>query len=179
MKSFIFISLIALSVGVYADDDLPVIEDQADEQVLAIKPAVETETVAAPAVEAAPAPETEATEVAATEVATTEPQPKVISTQPINVDGYMRNEKPVADPELQDIRSEISRQKKEIVLNKVKAKEFKELGKSTEQLSETTEDMLLERRAAKEEIANYNKKVQCLSAENPGPDCDKFVRKRR
>jgi hypothetical protein len=61
----------------------------------------------------------------------------------------------------------------------VKAKEFKELGKSTEQLSETTEDMLLERRAAKEEIANYNKKVECLSAENPGPDCDKFIRKRR
>lgn len=104
----------------------------------------------------------------------------VLESEPIDVDGYLKAKEQVhADPELQTIKAEIQKQKKEIVLNKVKAKEFKELGKSTEQLSEITEDMLLEKRAAQEEIANYNLKVKCLSQENPGSECDKFVRKRR
>ncbi len=104
----------------------------------------------------------------------------VLESEPIDVDGYLKaKEQVAADPELQTIKEEIQKQKKEIVLNKVKAKEFKELGKSTEQLSETTEDMLLEKRAAQEEIANYNLKVKCLSQDNPGSECDKFARKRR
>lgn len=103
----------------------------------------------------------------------------VLESAPINVDGYVKKEEAPADPELLNIRSEIDRQKKEIVLNKAKAQKFKELGRSTEQLSEITEEMLLERRQAQEEIANYNLKVKCLSAQNPGAECDKFLRKRR
>lgn len=156
MKSIILISMLALSLNVIADDELPAIEEQADEAVLAVAPSTED------IVEPAPA------------------DPVVLETQPINVDGYMRQkEVPVTDPELATIRTEIQKQKKEIVLNKAKAQQFKELGKSTEQLSETTEEMLLEKRAVQEEIANYNMKVKCLSSENPGAECDKFVRRKR
>jgi hypothetical protein len=163
MKAFFLLTILALNFNVFANDELPMIEDQADEEALAVTP--DEEPVA----------------VVAEEVSTKQaaPQPKIIQTAPINVDGYMKQEKPQSDRELEEVRSEISRQKKEIVLNKVKAQEFKQLGKSTEALSETTEDMLLEKRAAQEEIANYNKKVQCMQSEHPGPECDKFVRKRR
>ena len=150
-------SLFALSLNVFAEEELPVIgEELADEQVLAVEPSNEVI------------------------VPTTAASDQVLESRPIDVDGYMRQkEAPVSDAELQTIRTEIQRQKKEIVLNKVKAKEFKELGKSTEQLSETTEEMLEEKRAVQEEIAAYNMKVKCMSTENPGPECDKYVRKRR
>ncbi len=97
--------------------------------------------------------------------------------QPINVDGYV-TEKPQEDSELATVKSEIEKQKKEIVLNKEKAKGFKELSKSVEKLSESTVEYLEEKKAAQEEIANYNAKVKCLQAENPGPECDKFIRRR-
>jgi outer membrane murein-binding lipoprotein Lpp len=97
--------------------------------------------------------------------------------EPINVDGYV-NEQKVEDPELALIQAEIKKQKEEVVLNKKKAQSFKELSKSVEKLSETTEEYLEEKRAAQEEIANYNTKVKCLQSENPGAECDKFLRRR-
>lgn len=150
-------SLFALSFNLMAQyEELPVIGEETDEQILEVEP---TNEVIVP---------------------TTAANDTVLESAPINVDGYVKEqEKPVTDPELLTIRSEIEKQKKEIVLNKVKARQFKELGKSTEKLSETTEEMLLEKRAVQEEIANYNMKVKCLSQDNPGPECDKFVRKRR
>jgi hypothetical protein len=39
--------------------------------------------------------------------------------------------------------------------------------------------MLEEKRAAKEQIAEYNAKVKCLQADAPGPECDKYVKRRR
>lgn len=156
MKAVILASMLALSFNIFADDELPVIEEQTDEEVLAVAPTNEVI------------------------VATTAVEDSVVESKPIDVDGYMRQkEQPVADAELSSIRTEIQKQKKEIVLNKAKAQKFKELGKSTEQLSETTEEMLLEKRAVQEEIANYNLKVKCLSQENPGAECDKFNRRRR
>lgn len=101
----------------------------------------------------------------------------VLSAEPINVDGYL-TEKPQVDPELQGIQAEIKKQRKEIILNKKKAKSFQDLTKSVEKLSEATEEYLEEKRAAQEEIANYNAKVKCLQADNPGPECDKYVRRR-
>lgn len=164
MKALILISILAISFQAFADEELPVIgEEQADEEVLAIEPSNEVI-------------------VASTGSANTtvSPQNTVLESKTIDVDGYMK-QKPeaVTDRELQEVHSEINRQKKEIVLNKAKAQQFKELGKSTEQLSETTEDMLLEKRAVQQEIANYNLKVKCLQMETPGPECDKVIRKRR
>ncbi len=158
MKALILMSFLALSFNVFADEELPEIgEEAADEAALEIEPS---------------------NEVIVPTTAVNDTQ--VLESAPINVDGYVKaKEQPIMDPELQTIRSEIQKQKKEIVLNKVKARQFKELGKSTEQLSETTEEMLLEKRAVQEEIANYNLKVKCLSQDNPGSECDKFNRRRR
>jgi hypothetical protein len=101
----------------------------------------------------------------------------VQSLEPINVDGYVTEQK-VVDPELESIKAEITKQKQETVLNKKKAHGFRELAKSVEKLSDTTEEYLEEKRAAKDQIAEYNTKVKCLQSEAPGPECDKFVKRR-
>ncbi len=152
MKAIFLMTLLALSFSAFAEDEeLPVIGGENEEEILAVGTATEN---------AADLP--------------------VVESRPINVDGYYKEKQAeVSDPELQTIKAEIVKQKQAIVLNKVKAKEFKQLGKSTEELSETTEEMLLEKRAVQEEIANYNLKVKCMSEEHPGPDCDKFAKKRR
>ena len=103
---------------------------------------------------------------------------QVLNSDPIDVDGYLR-EKNVTDGELEQIRSEIRKQKGANVLNKEKTKGFKELSKTTEKLSETTEEFLDEKKNTQKEIAEYNKKIECLMKEHPGPECDKYVRTRR
>ncbi len=103
---------------------------------------------------------------------------QVLNSDPIDVDGYLK-EKQVTDGELEQIRSEIRKQKNEVHLNKEKTKGFKELSKTTEKLSETTEEYIDEKKATQKEIAEYNKKIECLMKENPGPECDKYVRNRR
>lgn len=103
---------------------------------------------------------------------------QVLNSDPINVDGYLA-ERPATDHELEQIKSEIRKQKSEVQLNKQKSKGFKELSKTTEKLSETTEEYIDEKREAQKDIAEYNKKIKCLMEENPGKDCDKYVRNRR
>ncbi len=102
---------------------------------------------------------------------------QVLNSDPIDVDGYLK-EKNVTDGELEQIRSEIVRQKNASVLNKEKTKGFKELSKTTEKLSETTEEFLDEKKNTQKEIAEYNKKIDCLMKEQSGPECDKYVRNR-
>lgn len=160
MKALFLITLLAMSFSTFAEDeDLPEIGGESEEEIL-------QEETASHIPSDIPAPEMTSS--------------LVLESKPIDVDGYYKQkEVQVTDAELQSIRSEIENQKKAIVLNKVKAQKFKELGKSTEQLSETTEEMLLEKKAVQEEIANYNLKIKCLSTEHPGADCDKFARRRR
>lgn len=102
---------------------------------------------------------------------------QVLTSETINVDGYMA-EKKAMDPELEGLQAEIKKQKEETILNKKKSKSYQELTKSVEKLSETTVEYLEEKNAAKEEIANYNNKVKCLQSEAPGPECDKYLRRR-
>lgn len=103
---------------------------------------------------------------------------QVMETETINVDGYLA-EKKSSDGELETIKYEIEKQKKETVLNKQKAKSYGELSKSVEKLSETTEEYIEEKKAAQAEIAEYNMKVKCMQSDSPGPECDKHVRRRR
>jgi outer membrane protein W len=103
---------------------------------------------------------------------------QVLNSDPIDVDGYM-HEKAVTDGELEQIKGEIRKQKNEVILNKEKTKGFKELSKTTEKLSETTEEYIDEKKSAQKDIAEYNAKIKCLMEENPGKDCDKYVRNRR
>lgn len=159
MKAIFLMSILVMSFNLFADEELPVIGGENEEEVLAVGTATENAADL-------PVPETASAQV--------------LETKAIDVDGYYKEKQaPVTDAELTGIRTEIEKQKQAIVLNKVKAQKFKELGKSTEQLSETTEEMLLEKKAVQEEIANYNLKVKCMSEEHPGADCDKFAKKRR
>lgn len=102
---------------------------------------------------------------------------QMVESEAINVDGVLR-ERENTDGELETIKAEIQKQKKEVVLNKHKAKGYQELSKSVEKLSETTEEYMLEKRAAQEEIASYNLKVKCMQSDAPGPECDKHVRRK-
>ena len=102
---------------------------------------------------------------------------EILSPEVIDVDGYIKEEQ-VRDQELLTIQSELKRQKKEIVLNKEKSKQFKVLSKSVEKLSEATEEYLEEKKAAQAEIAEYNIKVKCLQEESTAPECAKYNRRR-
>ncbi len=102
---------------------------------------------------------------------------QVLNSDPIDVDGYL-HEKQVTDGELEQIKSEIRKQKNEVQLNKEKSKGFKELSKTTEKLSDTTEEYIGDKKDAQKEIAEYNKKIKCLMEENPGKDCEKYVKNR-
>ena len=102
---------------------------------------------------------------------------QVLNSEAINVDGYV-TEKKIIDPELDSLQAEIKKQKEETILNKKKSQSYQELTKSVGKLSETTVQYLEEKNAAKEEIANYNSKVKCLQSESPGPECDKYIRRR-
>lgn len=103
---------------------------------------------------------------------------QVLNSDPIDVDGYLK-EKQVTDGELEQIRSEIRKQKTEVQLNKDKSKGYQELSRTTEKLSDTTETYLEDKKSAQADIAEYNKKIKCLMEENPGKDCDKYVRNRK
>ena len=102
---------------------------------------------------------------------------QVLNSDPIDVDGYLK-EKQVTDGELEQIKSEIRKQKNEVQLNKDKSKSYNELSKTTEKLSDTTEDFIDSKKSAQKDIAEYNAKIKCLMEENPGKDCDKYVRNR-
>lgn len=104
-------------------------------------------------------------------------QTQTISTDAINVDGYVTTKAPT-DNEMESIKAEIKRQKLETVLNKEKAKNFKELSKSVGVLSETTEEYLLEKKEAQGQIAEYNLKVKCLRDEDTSKECEKYNKKK-
>lgn len=115
---------------------------------------------------------------AQTETATTvATESEVLTTEAIDVDGYLA-EKKTTDGELEGLHAEIRKQKAETVLNKEKSKSYVELTKSVEKLSETTEEYLEDKKAAQQEIANYNTKVKCMNSDAPGPECSKYVRRR-
>lgn len=101
---------------------------------------------------------------------------QVIESSTINVEGYLQDTP--QDAELNTIKAEVERQKKEIALQKVKSKSFKELAKSTTQLSDVTEQYIEEKKAAQKQIAEYNLKVQCMQEDFPGKECERFIRKK-
>lgn len=103
---------------------------------------------------------------------------EVVSPDAIDVDGYVK-EQLAQDQEMIQLKEEIKRQKEEIILNREKSKQFKQLSKSVEKLSETTVEYLEEKKAAQAGIAEYNAKVKCMQMDNPGVECDRFIRKRR
>jgi opacity protein-like surface antigen len=102
----------------------------------------------------------------------------VLNSDPININGYV-SEAPSTDGELEKVRGELRKQKQTIQINKEKSKKYKELGRTTEKLADVTEELIDERKEATTTIDKYNKKIECLMQENPGADCDEYVRRKQ
>lgn len=100
-----------------------------------------------------------------------------LSSDPININGYVQEELPPTDAELESIKGELNKQKNQIIVTKEKKKRYDQLSDSTEKLSEEMEDLISERKDAQEKIDKYNKKIDCLMATGYKPGCDEFVEK--
>lgn len=106
---------------------------------------------------------------------------QVLKSDPINIEGYTREEAPVTDRELEFINNELVKQKTEIKLNKEKTKGYSKLQRTTEKLAEETESYLEEKEASQKVIDEYNKKIDCLLNKDNrrSKECDKYVRNKR
>lgn len=102
---------------------------------------------------------------------------KYLSSDPININGYVQEELPPTDAELESIKGELQKQRNAIQVTKEKKKRYNELSDSTEKLSEEMEDMIGERKASQKKIDKFNKKIDCLMATGYKPGCDEYVEK--
>lgn len=101
---------------------------------------------------------------------------QVLNSQAIDIDGYMHEQAPVSDHELESVKGELRKQQQAIIINKEKGKKYQELSRSTEKLADVTEEMIDERRDAQGEIERYNKKIDCLINQSTDPECAQFVK---
>ena len=101
---------------------------------------------------------------------------KYLNSDPINIDGYMTAAPVATDSELENVKGELRKQKSAIVINKEKKKKYNELSRSTEKLSDVTEEMIDERKESKETIDKFNKKIDCLMAEGQKEGCEEYVK---
>ncbi|MCT4640678.1 MAG: hypothetical protein N4A33_00170 [Bacteriovoracaceae bacterium] len=113
--------------------------------------------------------------VVATTFASAYANEAILNSDPIDVTGYVK-EVPATDHELETVKNELRKQKQAIQVNKEKAKSYEKLGRSTEKLADVTEDMIEERKESQATIDKYNKKIECLMAQDPGADCDEYVK---
>lgn len=117
----------------------------------------------------------------ATAYAQTEEQ--VLNSAPINVDGYL-HEKPVTDGELEQIRSELNKQKVGTQLNKEKVKDLGKLTNQTEKLLESQEEYIDQKIESTHAIKEFNskyeegqRKLKCIMEESDAPECDPYKNK--
>lgn len=165
MKNYAFALLLVASLG-YAQDDEAILD-----QPIVGGEAIGTETVVPDA-----APVIVDSDVV---VPVGNPAPtQEVNSKPINVDGYVNRPKPITDNELEGIKAEIVKQRKEVKLNQAKAKSYQQLSKSVEQLSETTEEYLEGKNDAQKQIAEYNLMVKCKSSESQAEECSKWNKRR-
>lgn len=102
-----------------------------------------------------------------------------LSSDPININGYVQEELPPTDAELESIKGELHKQRNAIIVTKEKKKRYDQLSDSTEKLSEEMEDLISERKEAQERIEKYNKKIDCLMGSNYKPGCEDYVKKEK
>jgi len=99
-------------------------------------------------------------------------QKQVLNSEPIDIDGYVKDEQVVMDDELKEIHEELKTQVKSIKINKKKAKAYQKLTQTTEKLAETTEEYINNRQESQEAIEKYQKMMECRDSHNP--DCKKL-----
>lgn len=106
---------------------------------------------------------------------------QVLNSAPINVDGYLAEDKPVTDGELEAIRSELSKQKQGTQLNKEKAKNLGKLTQQTEKLLDSQDEYIDSKVESTKAIKEFNskyeenqKKLRCILEELNTAECEPY-----
>ena len=109
---------------------------------------------------------------------------QVLNSAPINVDGYLAEERPVTDGELEQIRSELNKQKSGTQLNKEKAKDLGKLTNQTEKLLESQDEYIDQKIESTRAIKDFNdkyeegqKKLKCIMEESDSAECEPYKNK--
>lgn len=109
---------------------------------------------------------------------------QVLNSDPINVDGYLAEDKPVTDGELESIRGELRKQKMGTQLNKEKAKDLGKLTNQTEKLLESQDEYIDQKIESTEAIKEFNKKheenqrkLRCIMEESDSEECEPYKSK--
>lgn len=106
---------------------------------------------------------------------------RVLNSDPINVDGYLAEDKPVTDGELEGIRSELKKQKVGTQLNKEKAKDLGKLTNQTEKLLDSQDEYIDQKIESTKAIKEFNnkyeenqKKLKCIMEELDTAECEPY-----
>ena len=109
---------------------------------------------------------------------------QVLNSAPINVDGYLAEERPVTDGELEQIRSELNKQKMGTQLNKEKAKDLGKLTNQTEKLLDSQDEYIDQKIESTNAIKEFNhkyeenqKKLRCIMEELDTEECEPYKNK--
>ncbi len=112
--------------------------------------------------------------------AQTASQEKVLNSDPIDVDGYLAEQR-VTDVELESINSTVKKYKTDNTLYKEKTKALNKLTNEAEKIGENAEEKIHANVEAKraekkamEKIQKAEAKLKCLMDENPGAECDQY-----
>ncbi|HXH75267.1 MAG TPA: outer membrane beta-barrel protein [Bacteriovoracaceae bacterium] len=106
---------------------------------------------------------------------------QVLNSDPINVDGYLHEDRPVTDGELEQIRGELRKQKNGTQLNKEKSKDLGKLSQQTEKLLDSQDEYIDSKIESAEAIKEFNKKneenqkkLRCIMEESDDRECDAY-----
>ena len=104
-----------------------------------------------------------------------------LNSAPINVDGYLHEDRPVTDGELEGIRSELNKQKTGTQLNKEKAKDLGKLTNQTEKLLDSQDEYIDQKIESTHAIKEFNdkyeegqRKLKCIMEESHLAECDPY-----
>ncbi len=109
-------------------------------------------------------------------------QGQVLDSQnPINVDGYLQEERSVSDSELENLKSTVKKYKNENNLYKEKTKVLNKVTTEAEKIGENAEEKIHAQVEAKraenkamEKIKKAEEKLKCLMENNSPEDCQQF-----
>lgn len=111
---------------------------------------------------------------------------QILNSAPINVDGYLSEPRPATDGELEQIRSELNKQKVSTQLNKEKAKDLGKLSQQTEKLLDSQDEYIDSKIESANAIKEFNskheenqKKLRCIMEESSASECDPYKNKYR
>jgi hypothetical protein len=106
---------------------------------------------------------------------------RVLNSDPINVDGYLAEDRPVTDQELEQIRGELRNQKTGTKLNKEKAKDLGKLTNQTEKLLDSQDEYIDSKIESSVAIKEFNKKheenqkkLRCIMEESDADECEPY-----